>query len=195
MSAAVGYDTRPVARHPQTRRRPVAARRPQPRLECRRPEASIRLGERSAAVVVERSVVDSALTRPVVTRALPARTTPDATLPLRSRAVSHQRTARSHAAAPVRLTRLGRLLVSLTLFTVACTAVAVLAGPALSTGATHHAASHTVVISSGETLWDIAQRVAPGEDPRAVIDDIVDLNALPDAGAVRVGQQIEVPTY
>lgn len=193
MSTAVDY-TRSSARHPETRRRPVAARRVQPKLASRRPETGSRVTQRPGAVVVQRSSADGALTPPVVTRASPADITSGA-VPLPLLAVTHPRHVRSRAASPVRLTRLGRLVISLTLFTVACAGVAAVGGPALSTGEAHHAASRTVVISSGETLWDIAGRIAPGEDPRVVIDDIVDLNALSDAGAVRVGQQIEVPTY
>ncbi|MBA3233186.1 MAG: LysM peptidoglycan-binding domain-containing protein [Propionibacteriales bacterium] len=68
-------------------------------------------------------------------------------------------------------------------------------GPAASTTTTHHAVAHTVVVSSGETLWDIAGRIAPGQDPRVVIAEIVDLNALADAGAIRVGQPLDVPPY
>lgn len=194
MSTAVEFETRSATRQPETRRRPVAARRAQPKLASRRPEGGSRVTQRPGVVVVQRSLADGALTPPVVTRASPARTAWDATA-LAPLAVTHPRPVRSRAAGPVRLTRLGRLVISLTLFTVACAGVAAVGGPALSTGEAHHAASRTVVISAGETLWDIAERIAPGADPRAVIDDIVDLNALPDAGAVRVGQQIEVPTY
>jgi len=69
----------------------------------------------------------------------------------------------------------------------------VLSGPAMSTGDAHRAAPQSVVVASGETLWDIAQRIAPGADPRDVIAEIVDLNALSDAGAIRVGQKLFVP--
>jgi len=194
MSTAVDFDTYSVARHVETRRRPVSARRAQPTLDCRRPEGFSRTAQRPGLVVVPRSLADSARTLPEVTRTSPARTTRGAP-PLPGLAVTDARPVRSSAASPLRLTRLGRLVISATLLTVACAGVAAVSGPALSTGEAHHAASRTVVISSGETLWDIAQRIAPGEDPRVVIDDIVDLNALSDAGAVRVGQQIEVPTY
>ena len=101
----------------------------------------------------------------------------------------HRRPAatRRPAPAPVRLTRRGRIVVVL--------AVLALASPAVSTGQTHHTAAHTVVIRGGETLWDLAGRIAPDEDPRVVISDIVDLNNLSDAGSIRVGQELYVPTY
>jgi hypothetical protein len=42
-------------------------------------------------------------------------------------------------------------------------------------------------------VWDIAHRSAPQADPRAVVAEIEDLNSLSDAGAIRVGQPLEVP--
>ena len=93
----------------------------------------------------------------------------------------------------VRLTRRGRVAVLLAVLAMAFAAFTLLGGPAVSTGETHHPAQHTVVVRGGETLWDIATRIAPGEDPRSVIADIVDLNNLPDAGSIRVGQQLYVP--
>ncbi len=92
-----------------------------------------------------------------------------------------------------RLTRRGRLVLVATVLLLVFAAVAVLSAPAVSTSDAHHATSHSVVVASGETLWDIAQRIAPGQDPRDVIAEIVDLNALSDAGAIRVGQKLFVP--
>lgn len=44
----------------------------------------------------------------------------------------------------------------------------------------------------GDTLWAVAQRVAPGEDPRPVIDQLRELNEL--AGPeLRAGQQLLLP--
>ncbi len=97
--------------------------------------------------------------------------------------------------APLRLTRRGRLVVLLVVLAVACAGFALLGGPAVSTSQTHHAAAHTVVVRGGETLWDIASRIAPDQDPRVVIADIVDLNHLPDAGSIRLGQEIFIPAY
>jgi len=52
-------------------------------------------------------------------------------------------------------------------------------------------ATHTVV--PGETLWSIAAAIAtPADDIRAIVDDLVQLNSLPNAG-LRAGQQILVP--
>ncbi len=67
------------------------------------------------------------------------------------------------------------------------------AGPAgLGTGS---GAGHTmfrVVVRPGETLWSIAVRTDPGADPRAVIQEIVDDNAL-RGSAIQAGQVLWVP--
>jgi hypothetical protein len=52
-------------------------------------------------------------------------------------------------------------------------------------------ATHTV--AAGETLWSIAAAIAtPADDIRAIVDNLVQLNSLPNAG-LRAGQQILVP--
>ena len=53
----------------------------------------------------------------------------------------------------------------------------------------------TVQVQPGQTLWDIARKVAPDQDPRAVVDAIVDLNALTDPGALQVGQRLGIPDF
>ncbi len=95
--------------------------------------------------------------------------------------------------AEMRLTRLGRLVLTIALVAVALAVLMLVGSPAESTGATHHPPAVTVVVEPGQTLWDIAQEVAPDEDPRVVIADILDLNALTDAGSIRAGQPLYVP--
>lgn len=95
--------------------------------------------------------------------------------------------------AEVRLTRLGRLVLTIALVAVALAVLMLVGSPAESTGAPHHPTAVTVVVEPGQTLWDIAQEVAPDEDPRVVIADILDLNALTDAGSIRAGQPLYVP--
>ena len=96
-------------------------------------------------------------------------------------------------ARPVRLTLRGRIVVLLALVALTFAVLAMVGGPAGSTGSAHHPSARTVVVEPGQTLWDIARRVAPEQDPRNVIAEIVDLNALTDAGAIRVGQPLYVP--
>lgn len=50
----------------------------------------------------------------------------------------------------------------------------------------------TVTVLAGDSLWTIAQDVAPTADPRDVVDEIVRLNAL-DGTSVRAGQRLAVP--
>ncbi len=50
----------------------------------------------------------------------------------------------------------------------------------------------TLTVAAGESLWSIAEQVAPGADPRDVVDAIVRLNAL-DGVTVSAGQQIAIP--
>jgi hypothetical protein len=50
----------------------------------------------------------------------------------------------------------------------------------------------TVTVMPGESLWSIAQDIAPDSDPRDVIDEIVRLNAL-SSSAVDAGQSLAIP--
>lgn len=54
-------------------------------------------------------------------------------------------------------------------------------------------AAHQVTVRPGETLWAIAQRSAPGADPRETITEILRLNAL-DSASLRVGQVLLLPS-
>lgn len=49
-----------------------------------------------------------------------------------------------------------------------------------------------VQVGAGETVWDVAQRVAPKSDQRAVVERIRQLNGMAGS-AVQPGQQLEVP--
>ncbi|MFG6474785.1 LysM peptidoglycan-binding domain-containing protein [Microbacterium sp. P06] len=49
-----------------------------------------------------------------------------------------------------------------------------------------------VTVMAGDSLWGIAQEVAPSADPRDVVDAIVRLNAL-DGVAVSAGQRLAIP--
>ena len=83
---------------------------------------------------------------------------------------------------------------------VALTLTVVLAGLALSGPVAHRlagspmepAARRTYVVRSGDTLWSIAQRMAPGDDPRPLVQRIQVANGV-DAGSIAPGQTIVVP--
>ena len=51
----------------------------------------------------------------------------------------------------------------------------------------------TVVrVGAGETVWDVAARVAPRSDPRTVVERIRQLNGMAD-NAIQPDQQLKVP--
>jgi len=50
----------------------------------------------------------------------------------------------------------------------------------------------TVTVSAGDSLWSIAEDIAPAADPRDVVDALTRLNALDGAGLVP-GQELAVP--
>ncbi|MCR2785994.1 MULTISPECIES: LysM peptidoglycan-binding domain-containing protein [unclassified Microbacterium] len=50
----------------------------------------------------------------------------------------------------------------------------------------------TVTVTAGESLWGIAEEVAPQADPRDVIDAIVRLNAL-ESSNLAAGQRLSIP--
>jgi hypothetical protein len=47
------------------------------------------------------------------------------------------------------------------------------------------------VVESGDTLWSIARRVAPGRDPRPVVDGLIEANNL--RGGLQAGQELSIP--
>jgi Tfp pilus assembly protein FimV len=49
----------------------------------------------------------------------------------------------------------------------------------------------TYVVVSGDTLWSIAQRVAPGQDPRPVVDGMIEANGL--HSGLQAGQELLIP--
>jgi hypothetical protein len=101
----------------------------------------------------------------------------------------------------VRLTRRGRIVVAglITASVVLVAALAWLAGTAkadaagsgVPSSAVYHSL-HSVVVLPGQSLWSIATRYEPGSDPRNVIQEIIDLNAL-SGTSVQPGQHLWLP--
>ncbi|MFT4306656.1 MAG: LysM peptidoglycan-binding domain-containing protein [Microbacterium sp.] len=78
---------------------------------------------------------------------------------------------------------------------VVAVALAVLGNvPAAASGDDGAAAGafETVTVSAGDTLWSIAEDVAPDADPRDVVDAIMRLNALDDATVI-AGERLAIP--
>ncbi len=102
--------------------------------------------------------------------------------------------------APLRLTRRGRLVVTVLLVVVFSAAVLMLT--ALVSGraqATNHGepragyqGMHEIVVRPGQTLWSIAAAAEPTADPRSVVQEIMSANAL-DGPGIRAGQLLWVP--
>ena len=100
-------------------------------------------------------------------------------------------TTRSAPTAGLRLTRRGRAVV------VAALAVLLFAAFSLgrvgAEGSTSAAPqTRTAVVAPGDTLWSVAQELAPGRDPRPVVEQLRRLNDL-DGGGLRAGQLLVLP--
>jgi hypothetical protein len=100
------------------------------------------------------------------------------------------------AAAPLRLTRRGRIVA-------AVLAALVLAGLSLAIALSAQATSQPgpargvqglaqVTVLPGQSLWAVAEKADPGADTRTVVQRIVELNSL-SGSAVYAGQQLWVP--
>ena len=102
----------------------------------------------------------------------------------------------------VRLTRRGRIVVavmltvaSLSLVVLAWLAIAARAAQAADGGQSPGAVYQnltSVVVHPGQTLWSIASQAEPSADPRVVMQQIIDLNALAGT-SVEPGQRLWVP--
>jgi len=102
----------------------------------------------------------------------------------------------------VRLTRRGRIVVavmltavSLSLVVLAWLAVAARVAQAADGGSPPGAVYQnltSVVVHPGQTLWSIASQAEPTADPRVVMQQIIDLNALRGT-SVEPGQRLWVP--
>jgi hypothetical protein len=122
----------------------------------------------------------------------------------RSRQAARQappRPARVRTRPRTRLTRRGRIVVSALVMAVMLlvAAVAWIAGAtradAARSGPSASAVYRTlnsVVVQPGQSLWMIAAQAEPGADPRGVIQEIIDLNAL-GGTSIQPGQHLWVP--
>ncbi|TFD79814.1 LysM peptidoglycan-binding domain-containing protein [Cryobacterium psychrophilum] len=103
-----------------------------------------------------------------------------------------------------RLTRRGRIVlttIAATPLVVAAIMLALNGGIAEATtpGAASSAVLHAelvsfryVTVAPGQTLWNLAESIAPSADPRDVIVDIIDLNQL-QGDSVQPGQRLTLP--
>jgi len=95
--------------------------------------------------------------------------------------------------APARLTRRGRLLVTLVLLGAVLLACVAFGARTAATGdAGSPVPTRMVQVGPGDTLWGIASDVAGPGQVREKVLQIEELNALPGP-ALRVGQRLAVP--
>jgi hypothetical protein len=106
-------------------------------------------------------------------------------------------TTTAAAVPPLRLTRRGRvvlvgfLVIAVVLVWLVAAGGAAATGSGVSPGGYEKHLSQ-VVVEPGDSLWSIAVRVEPNADPRLVIQQITDINALPSA-EIAAGQRLWVP--
>jgi len=101
--------------------------------------------------------------------------------------------APTRATRTVRLTRRGRAFVLLSLIALLLAAFSL--GRQGSSAATHLTAQSVLqqtTVETGETLWSLARRVAPDNDPREVVQQIRQINHLQGSN-LRAGQQLLLP--
>ena len=100
-----------------------------------------------------------------------------------------------HSQVKLRITARGQaVLVALVAAIAGAIAMSFLLGV---TGAQASSASSTndftyLSVASGQSLWQLATEIAPQADPRDVIAEIVQLNALPGSD-VTAGQRLAIP--
>jgi hypothetical protein len=103
----------------------------------------------------------------------------------------------------LRITRRGRVVlgavlalpVAAVLVSMAVNSIPAAASSASSAAVSSGAASSEfdfVTVGEGESLWSVAERVAPASDPRDVIADIERLNGL-ESSVVAAGQSLAIP--
>jgi LysM repeat protein len=155
----------------------------------------VRLAENPAAPpsAPPPSTTAPSTTAPSTAAAHPAAVRPVALRPAAASYVTASRTA----AAPLRLTRRGRIVVAGLAVLLLAVLSLVIAGAAQ---ATSHSAPRgvsgsgvgQVVVRPGESLWSVAENADPDADTRLVIQQIVQLNAL-SGDTVFAGQRLWVP--
>jgi nucleoid-associated protein YgaU len=90
----------------------------------------------------------------------------------------------------VRRRRLGAALLGLGIVAGFAGTAASASGP--SQGDDRLIARHLYVVRAGDTLWAVAEHRTGGEDPRPLVDAIVEANDV-DAGGIVPGQTLIVP--
>ena len=101
------------------------------------------------------------------------------------RAVRQQRTA-------LRLTRRGRVVLVVLPTLLALSGALLAAAPGAAEAAPRVQPARTVVVGTGDSLWTIAERIAPHTDPRLTVAALERANGLSD-GRVDAGVTLVLP--
>ena len=111
-------------------------------------------------------------------------------------------TSRSTGPTPVRplprlrITARGRAVIMVLVAAPIVAASLVLAlngGGAIATDSGASTPLESVTVLSGQSLWQLAEELAPHADPREFITDVLAVNTLASA-EVRAGQRLEIPS-
>jgi hypothetical protein len=146
--------------------------------------------------------VGPAVARPprgaTLTRSLPVPPAPALPLapPVRGNVVpsaQHRQLRGTVEAARIRAPRPGRVVRLVTAAIVALAVIGGLAWLGQTAGPGIPAETAVIRVGAGETVWDVAQRVAPKSDQRAVVERIRQLNGMAGS-AIQPGQQLQVPS-
>lgn len=111
-------------------------------------------------------------------------------------AVGTRHVQHAPAAAPrLRLTRRGRLVLATLLsgpFVALALVTALNGGIATASSAVSGGTFSYMTVQAGQSLWQLAESIAPATDPREVISDIVHLNQLENS-QLQPGDRIAIP--
>ena len=92
-----------------------------------------------------------------------------------------------------RLTRRGRLVVlAFSLLVVLAVGIALASGAVGTQESGTPTPTETLMVGTGDTLWEIAAEAADGGDVRQMVERIKQLNAL-DSGMLTAGQRLRIP--
>ncbi|CAN5447145.1 hypothetical protein BH10ACT6_BH10ACT6_11290 [soil metagenome] len=105
-------------------------------------------------------------------------------------------TAASSPATHLHITKRGRAVVAFLVAVPLAVAAAVFGagavGAVAGSGGGAATSFHYVTVDPGQSLWQLAETIAPNADPRDVVADVVTLNNLP-SGDVQPGQRLAIP--
>ena len=102
-------------------------------------------------------------------------------------------TTRATPVPRLRLTRRGRaVLTTLASAPLVLAALAFALNGGMATATIEQGTTSYVTVEAGQSLWQLAEEVAPNEDPREVVAQLLRANAL-DSAEIFPGQQLALP--